>query len=267
MKTNIALLALIAVAPVAPAQEVVTNPISDVLAEEMHVEDIAKWVQSINNQVQQVETLTQQLQQVQAYVKAFGDPEQVVHIVGADQLIDSLHKTGVGQTVGELQQLADGAESLTYNANGLYQQLGTKFTLPDGVSVPRAEDLYRKFGAIQQSSQNFQAVTDDVLKRRETLRQDIARTTQQLQAATTDAETQKLSGVLSGYTAELEAVDHEIDHAAEQLVTQDIDNRNDKDRQDEARREERQAQLDEGFRRSSETFQLDTSAPAFPASR
>ena len=42
----------------------------------MHLEDIAKWVESINNQVQQIQTLTAQLQQVQAYVKAFGDPEQ-----------------------------------------------------------------------------------------------------------------------------------------------------------------------------------------------
>jgi len=103
--------------------------------------------------------------------------------------------------------------------------------------------------------------------RRKSLRQQIATTTQQLQASTTDAETQKLTGVLVGYTAELEAVDREIDQAAAQLATQDIENRADTERQNEARREERRAQMDEGFRRSSEAFQLDTSAPAFPRSR
>ncbi len=264
MKTILALIALLATAPLLSAQYVVTNPISDVLAEEMHFEDIAKWVQSINNQVQQIQTLTQQLQQIQAYVKAFGDPEQLLSIVGADQLITSLQQSGVGQTIGELQQLSNGVQSLAYDANGLYQSLGSTFTMPNGVTLPRAEDLYRKFGAIQQSSQNFQTVTNDVLTRREGLRQQIATTTQQLQSATTDAETQKLTGVLVGYTAELEAVDREIDQAAAQVATQDIENRNDKERQDEARREERRAQMEEGFRRSSEAFQLDTSAPAFP---
>ena len=80
----------------ARAQYVVTDPISDVLSEEMHLEDIAKWVQSINNQVQQINTLTQQLQQIQAYVKAVGDPKQFLNIVGANELISSLNTSGVG---------------------------------------------------------------------------------------------------------------------------------------------------------------------------
>lgn len=133
--------------------------------------------------------------------------------------------------------------------------------------MPRAEEQYRKFGAIQQGSQNFQKVTDDVRSRREALRQSIATTTQQLQAATTDAETQKLTGVLTGYTAELQAVDHEINQAAAQVATQDIENRADREKQEQARREERQAQVEEGFRRYGEVFQIDASAPAFPASR
>ncbi|MDQ3625002.1 MAG: hypothetical protein M3463_21395 [Verrucomicrobiota bacterium] len=267
MKLILALAALLATSPLVSAQVLVTNPISDVLAETMHLEELAKWVESINKQVQQIQTLTAQLQQVQAYVKAFGDPEQLLSIVGADELMASLQLSGVGQTIGELQQLADGAQALAYDANGLYQSLGSTFTTPNGVEFPRAEELYRKFGAIQQGSQNFQAVTDDVLARRESLRQQIATTTQQLQASTTDAETQKLTGVLVGYTAELEAVDREIDQAAAQLATQDIENRADTERQNEARREERRAQLEEGFRRSSQVFQLDTSAPAFPRNR
>jgi len=231
------------------------------------MEDLAKWVESINNQVHQIQTLTAQLQQVQAYVKAFGNSGKLLNIVGADELMASLQQSGVAQTIGELQQLADGAQALSYNANGLYQSVGSTFTTPNGVELPRAEELYRKFGAIQQSSRNFQAVTDDVLTRRESLRQQIATTTQQFQASTTDAETQKLTGVLVGYTAEFEAVDREIDQAAAQVATQDIENRADTERLKEARREERRAQMEEGFRRSSETFQLDTSAPAFPRSR
>jgi hypothetical protein len=267
MKLILSLIAFVATSPLLSAQYVVTNPVSDVLSETMHLEDLAKWVESINNQVQQINTLTQQLQQVQAYVKAFGDPEKLLSIVGADQLIGSLQQSGVGQTIGEIRQLANGVEALSYNANGLYQSLGSTFQTPTGAQVPRLEELYRKFGAIQQGAQNFQTVTDDVLSRREALRQSIATTTQQLQSATTDAETQKLTGVLVGQSAELAAVDREIDQAAAQVATQDIENRADRERQEQARREERQAQMEEGFRRYNETFQIDASAPAFPARR
>ncbi len=95
-------------------------------------------------------------------------------------------------------------------------------------------------------------------------RQQIAATTQQLQSATTDAETQKLTGALIGTNAELAAVDREVEQAATQLAAQDIENRADQERQNTARREERRTQIAEGFRRSSEAFRIDTSAPAFP---
>ncbi len=267
MKHIALILTLVFTVPLAQAQFVVTNPISDVLDGIMHVEDIAKTVEMISNQVQQINTLTQQLQQIQAYVKAFGDPESLLSIVGADELIQSLQQSGVGQTIGELQQLANGAQALQYNANGLYQSLGNTFTTPGGVEFPRAEEIYRKFGAIQQGSRNFQAVTDDVLTRREALRGRIATTTEQLQAASTDAETQKLTGVLVAYGAELDAVDREITHAAAQVATQDAENRADREREETARREEREAQMEESFRRFGEVFRLETSRPLLPASR
>jgi hypothetical protein len=264
MRLPVSIIALLITTPLLRAQVVVTNPISDALGEIQHVEDIAKAAEMINNQIQQINTLTQQLHQIQAYVKAFGDPEQLLSIAGADELISSLEQTGVGKTVGELQQLANGVEALQYNANGLYTSLSETFTTPSGIELPRAENLYRKYGAIQQSSRNFQDVTDDVKARREALRNQIATTTQQLQAATTDAETQKLTGVLVGYTAELEAVEGEIDHAAAQVATQDAENRADRDRQEQARREERQAEMEQSFLRYGEVFRLETTPPALP---
>lgn len=267
MKLILTLAAFVVIAPILSAQVVVTNPISDILSETLHLEEVGNQLEMISNQVQQIQALTQQLQQVQAYVKAFGNPEQLTKILGADELMSSLQTSGIGQTIGQLQQVATGVQALGYDANGLYQSLGSTFTTPSGAQMPRAEELYRKYGAIQQGSQNFQAVTDDVRSRRESLRQQIASTTQQLQASTTDAETQKLTGLLVGYNAELQAVDKEIDQAAAQLATQDIENRADRERQDEARREERRAQLQEGTRKFGEVFQIDTSAPAFSGRR
>lgn len=254
-------------APLVMAQVVVIDPTAIAHNQANHIVDLAKYVEMVNNQVKQITTMTQELQQVTAYVKAFGDPSSLLNITGANQLISSLRQTGVGQTIGQLQQAANGIQALQYTANGLYTNLGSTFTTPGGVQLPRAEELYRKYGAIQQSSQNFQGVASDVLARRANLRNQIASTTTQLQAASTDAETQKLTGVLVGYNAELATVDHEIDNATGQVLTQDAENRADKERDDQARREERQAQTEESFRRYGEVFQLETTPPTFPESR
>lgn len=267
MKFTFSITTLLVAASVANAQVVVIDPTAIAHNQANHVVDLAKYVEMVNNQIRQINTMTQELQQVTAYVKAFGDPSKLLNIVGANQLIGSLQQTGVGQTLTQLQRSANGLQALQYNGNGLYQSLGQTFTTPSGTQLPRLEDLYRKYGAIQDDSRNFQSVTTDVLARRANLRNQIASTTTQLQAATTDAETQKLTGVLVGYNAELATVDHEIDNAAGQVLTQDAENRADKERDDQARREERQAQIEESFRRYGEVFQLETTPPTFPGGR
>src|SRR5439155_13165359 len=267
MKFIFSITTLLVAASLAHAQVVVIDPTAIAHNQANHVVDLAKYVEIVNNQIRQINTMTQELQQVTAYVTAFGDPAKLVNIVGANQLIGSLQQTGVGQTLTPLQRSANGLRALQYNGNGLYQSLGQTFTTPSGNQVPRLEDLYRKYGAIQDDSRNFQSVTTDVLARRANLRNQIASTTTQLQAATTDAETQKLTGVLVGSNAELATVDHEIDNAAGQVLTQDAENRADKERDDQARREERQAQTEESFRRYGEVFQLETTPPTFPDGR
>lgn len=266
MKFLIAIAASLLTASFAQAQWVVIDPTAIAQDQANHIADLAKYVEMVNNQITQINTLTQQLQQTEAYVKAFGNPEQLLHIVGANQLVASLQRIGIGQTIGNLQRATNGIQALAYNGNGIYTSLGTTFTTPGGAIIPRANDLYRKYGAIQDSSRNFQAVNDDVLARRATLRSQIAATTQQLQASTTDAETQKLTGVLVGYNAELGSVDREIERAAAEVATQDAENRADRERQEQARREERQAQVEESFRRYGEVFRLETTPPTFPGS-
>ena len=253
--------------PLVTAQVVVTDPTAIAHNQANHIVDLAKYVEMVNNQLNQITTMTQELQQVTAYVKAFGDPSSLLNITGANQLIGSLQQTGVGQTLTQLQRSANGLQALQHNGNGLYQSLGQTFTTPSGAQVPRLEDLYRKYGAIQDDSRNFQSVTNDVFARRKTLRDEIAATTQKLQASTTDAETQKLNGVLTGYNAELATVDHEIDNAAAQVATQDAENRADRERQEQARREERQAQMEESLQQYGEVFRLETTPPSFPTSR
>ena len=227
-------------------------------------QNIAKYVQMIDNQVQQINTLTSQLQQLQQYNQVFGNPSKILNLAGFTGLISDLQDTGVGQAVGQLENLAQGIDALQYDANGLYHNVGTTFTTPDGNSVSRAVNLYRQFAAVNETTKNFTGVYADVVSRRDSLRQDIAASTEQLRAATTASEVQKLTGVLIGLNAELSATDKELDHAASVSIVQNAENQNDEAKQQQARAEEQQAEFSEGIQKYNNTVKLSSEPAQFP---
>src|SRR5215210_4984617 len=137
------------------------------------VVNLGKYVEMINNQVQQISLLTNELNQITAYTQAFGDPASIQKIVGADQLVNSINRTGVGQPIGQLQRLSNGVQALQYTGNGLYRAAGSNFTTPSGVTVPRNADLYRQFDAINRTTGNYSSVYDDVSNRRQELKGQI----------------------------------------------------------------------------------------------
>ena len=210
--------------PAARAQLVVEDVLSIAQDAVNQVVDLAKYVEMVNNQVQQINTMTQELQQTVAYVKAFGDPAQLLEITGVNELMSELNLSGVGQTLGELRQTASGIQSLKDNATGLYQSItDVSFS---GIEVPRVPDIYKPFSALENASSNYTTVYDDVTQRRQTLKGQMVGTIDRLQASTTDAETQKLQGVVTAQAAQLQSLDDEIANAASQAVVQDISNRN-----------------------------------------
>ena len=222
--------------PAARAQLVVEDVLSIAQDAVNQVVDLAKYVEMVNNQVQQINTMTQELQQTVAYVKAFGDPAQLLEITGVNELMSELDLSCVGQTLGELRQTASGIQSLKNNATGLYQ--GITDVSFSGIEVPRVADFYKPFSALENASSNYTTVYGDVTQRRQTLKGQMVRTIDRLQASTTDAETQKLQGVVTAQAAQLQSLDDEIANAASQAVVQDISNRNDEAKQQQARNEE-----------------------------
>ena len=218
----------------------------------------------IENQVQQITTLTSQLQQLQQYNQVFGNPSRILNLAGFTSLITDLQDTGVGQAIGQLENLAQGIDALQYDANGLYHNVGTTFTTPDGSTVRRDQNSYRQFAAINETTKNFTGVYADVVSRRDSLRQDIAATTEQLRAATTASEVQKLTGVLIGLNAELAATDKELDHAASVSIVQNAENQNDQAKQQQARVEEQQAEFSEGIQKYNNTITLTSEPAQFP---
>jgi hypothetical protein len=246
------------------AQYIVYDPTSNIQNIMNQAVNAAKYVQMIENQIQQINTLTSQLNELQHYNQVFGNPSQILNLAGFTDLITDLHDTGVGQAIGQLENLAQGIDALQYDASGLYHNIGEAFKTPNGNTIPRDQNSYRRFAAVNETTKNFSDVYADVIARRQALKQDIAATTAQLRTATTASEVQKLTGFLVGQNAALAATDKELDQALSLSLVQEAKNRNDQAKQDQARIEEQRAEFSESIQKYNNTVRLSAEPAQFP---
>lgn len=264
MKKLIAVILLaVPLAHRARAQMVVFDPLSEIQSIINTADEVAQFVSMVENQVTQIETLTDQLDEFKNYENLFGNPSQVsLSMVGP--LDTDLQNTEPGQNLENLVSSADGNYALTYNDNGIYATVGASFQTPRGQTVQRPADLYKQYAAINDTANNYVSVADNAAQRRATIKDQIAQATQQLQNAGTDAEVQKLHAVLTSLNADLASTDDEVNQAAASALVQDIQNRNDQQKQVQALTEQQNAEFHEATSNYVATFQLLEAPTQFP---
>jgi hypothetical protein len=250
-------------APRAHAQYIVFDPTLQIQSIIDTAQEVAQFVTMVENQVTQIQTLTEQLNEFKHYEDLFGDPKAVV-VPTIAPLVNDLEHSELGQSLGVIEQTADGAAALTYNAEGLYHTIGATFTTPRGGTVARNTNDFRPFAAINAATANYQTVSTNAATRRTQLKAEIATTIEQLRSATTDAEVQKLSGVLAGLSAALASTEHETSEALGNTLVQDIENRNDERKQAQALKEQQSAAFSEAISNYAKTFQLLDAPTTFP---
>ena len=247
----------------ARAQWIVYDPTSNIQEILDQAENIAKYVTMIDNQVQQIDTLTSQLSEFKNYESLFGNPSQVVLSMVAPLKAD-LQSLEPGKNLENLVSSADGNYALTYNDSGIYATVGVSFQTPGGQTIQRPADQYKPFAAINGTANNYVTVADNAAQRRATIKDQIAQTTEQLQNATTDAEVQKLHGVLTSLNGDLASTDDEVNQAAASAMVQDIQNRNDQQKQIQALTEQQNAEFEESVSNYTAKFQLLNAPTVFP---
>jgi P-type conjugative transfer protein TrbJ len=240
----------------ARAQWIVYDPSSN-------IQQILDTAQQIAKQVQQIQMLTSQLNEFKNYEALFGNPAKVVLSMVAPLQAD-LQKLEPGKNLENLVSSANGSFALTYNNSGLYTTVGTSFQTPGGATIQRPADQYKPYAAINQTADNYVSVADDAATRRAAIKTQIAQTTGQLQTASTDAEVQKLHGVLIGLNADLASTDAEVNQAVGSALVQDIQNRNDQKKQVQALTEQQNAEFTESVSNYSAKFQLLNQPTTFP---
>ena len=248
----------------ARAQWIVYDPTSNIQQIMDEAENMAEFVSMIDNQVQQIETLGNQLSEFKNYESLFGNPSQVVLSMVAPLDAD-LKSLEPGLNLENLVGNADGNYALTYNDSGIYATVGVSFQTPGGQTIQRPADQYKPFAAVINSASNYVAVADNAAQRRAAIKDQIAQTTQQLQNATTDAQVQKLQGVLTSLNADLASTDDEVNQAASSAMVQDIQNRNDQQKQIQALTEQQNAEFTEAVSNYTAKFQLLNQPVQFPA--
>ena len=247
----------------ARAQWIVYDPTSNIQQILDEAENMAEFVSMIDNQVQQIETLGNQLSEFKNYESLFGNPSQVVLSMVAPLDAD-LKSLEPGQNLENLVANADGSYALTYNDSGIYATVGVSFQTPGGQTIQRPANQYKPFAAINDTANNYVTVADNAAQRRAAIKDQIAQTTQQLQNATTDAEVQKLHAVLTSLNADLASTDDEVNQAAASAMVQDIQNRNDQQKQIQALTEQQNAEFTEAVSNYTAKFQLFNEPTVFP---
>jgi len=206
-----------------------------------HSQNIGKWVesiQSLNTQINKMQEYIQVANTVKGYI---GDPMSAIDQIGLGLLGPNELGQSVGQLTGAIHQTVSGSEALANSGKNLFTPI--EFKTPSGLDIERALDLYKPYGAIQMQEANVTTVIKDTLSRIKQLQQDKADTLLLLKNATSETAAQKLQAKIDAIDGEIAALGIQQATATDQIITQDIANRNDREMKAQAARESADKEL------------------------
>jgi len=225
MKTKflLFLMLLVGLAPLARAQYPVTV-VADPIAIENHIEDIAKWTQSIAYLDQQLQQMQQYVQLAQTMKGYIGDPAAAAQAMGL-QLLGPQLSQSVGQLTSTLNQTVDGAKALENSGSQLFSPIDLK--TPSGLTMNFDSSQFKPFAAIQNQNANVANVVQTTTSSIAALQQQKAATLAQIQSAPDQSTVQKLTAQVNAIDGQIAALGQQQQTATDQVVTQSISNQND----------------------------------------
>jgi len=232
MKTIFTMLFLTAAMTAANAQYQVNDSALQAITQQGNAAELQKWAESLQKAQSQLDTMNSQLDKIKELRNIAGDPSQALSQLGLGSM-GNLDLSSVGKTVGQLQETADSAQSLSNNARGLYKEIPTSL---NGVEIPRNLDDYKKFAAVEGGFNNYQQVSQESSSRITSLRRERDNTLKK--AASTQAEQAEKQSKLTALNGEIDAEEAKMKNAKDQLDALQIANQNDEAKQRQARSDE-----------------------------
>ncbi len=223
MKTVLIFLVGIIAAARAVAQIPVTDVANLTANQFAHAENVAKWIESIGHLKTQIDQLNQQIS-LQTDLRAWtGNPAEA----GGKLVLDKLGATDLVRDYGRAKDavvgLVDSLQSLGNTGQGTYRALGDVDL--DGNTMKRDALTYRRYSVLDAKQGNSEQVAEETRAREKELQAQIAGTLEDMKAAPTDAEVQKLSAKLTALNGQLGQVEaarrREVDAVALQKIAND----------------------------------------------
>lgn len=229
--------------PIATVQNVVQQVTDRVVQAAQHAEDMAKYVQMLENQTQQIAQLTNMISQNVQTLERLGNPATYVNMLSLNTILADIQRTmnGVGTTVAGFQQTANGFMALKNTANGLYQDL-TQLKDQFGNPIQFQSNNFTKFGMVQNMYQSFNTEMTQANQALASLLQQKQQILQQLNSASSLIETEKLKSQLQAVEANISNATARLNMYSQKIVVQHAANQNDAARVQEAQREQWQQQ-------------------------
>lgn len=177
----------------------------------------AALVEQLSNQATQITNQVRQIQQFETQLKRMGDMANVKDLVGFPELRADLNLPTQVKTWAQSIARVDGRGLFGDTRGGIFREVRADFRDFDGAVVERDPTVYKEAHDMAVTVDEFKVVQSDVYKRRDDLKRAIARTSEALQAAETEAEQKKLEAVLNAQYGQLTAVDAEVALSAAQV--------------------------------------------------
>jgi type IV secretion system protein TrbJ len=181
------------------------------------VSNYGAMVQQIAKQGEQIANQVRQIQQTEDQLKRLGRMSDFKDLAGFSEFKLDLNLPTRIRAWAENATQIDGVGIFGDTRGGIFRPITNEFPNFDGGTIVREGDPYKPAQEITAKVDEFKSVQADVYARREELRKAIARTSDALQAAETDAEEQKLSAVLNAQYNQLAAVDSEVGLSAAEI--------------------------------------------------
>lgn len=226
MKTTVLFFLVLILLRLSPSLAYAQIPVTDAanLANNsaLHAENIAKWVESINNLRTQIDQLDRQINIQDDIRRWSGNPVEA----GASLTLDALGQHDLVRTYGKTKDailgLVDSLGSLQRTASGSYRAIAD--TDLNGGTLQRDPLQYRRYAVLDATQDNADQVAKETKSRGDELQAEIAVTMEDMKAATTDAEVQKLSAKLSTLNGQLAQVETERRRQVDAVVLQKVAN-------------------------------------------
>jgi uncharacterized phage infection (PIP) family protein YhgE len=211
-----------------------------------HAEIIAKYAQMLQNQAKQIEQLTTMINQNVESLRRLGDPNTYINMLGLNDLFNEITKikSGVGTTVAQFQQTANGALALKNTVNGLYRDLSS---VPDrfGQQIKYNAESFRPYAAVQDMYQTYNSELEQGNQSLANLQQQMQDALQQLNQAGSLIEVEKLKGKLTAIQTSIDNVLDRVSVSAQKVLVQAAANQNDEARRQEAARQQIEQEMRE----------------------